>query len=423
MLASNPPLVSPISGVALLRDIAAGTISRAEAVAGLADAHAGREAELGAFVAADYAHATDHAGDGPLKGLPVGVKDIMDTAGFATEQGSPIYAGNRSRGDAAVVALTRRAGGAVVGKTVTTEFAFLNPSATRNPWNTQHTPGGSSSGSVAAVAAGMLPFAFGTQTGGSIVRPAAYCGIAGFKPSYGLLPIQGVKPFSLSLDTVGVFGAGVADCAFFASLLADRPLDVPEVGAAPRIGSCRTAQWDSAEPQMQAAIMTAADAARDGGATVTDCDLPALFARAFDAHRVVQNFEAARALAWEYDTCRDQLSELLAGTLAEGADMTSEAYDGARRVAKAARLGLMDVFKQVDVLLTPSAEGPAPRGFASTGNPTFNKLWTLMGVPCVNVPGLMSDTSLPLGVQIVGPAMGDQRTLAAAHWLQRQLAS
>ncbi len=421
MSTSNPPLVSPVSGIQVLRDLVSGATSRAEAVQRFADAHAAREAELGCFVVADYAAAAEHPGNGPLMGLPVGVKDIMDTADFPTAQGSPIHVGNRSRGDAAAVALTRRAGGAVVGKTVTTEFAFLHPAGTRNPWNTEHTPGGSSSGSAAAIAAGMLPFAFGTQTGGSIVRPAAYCGIAGYKPSYKLIPIQGVKPFSASLDTVGVFGATVADCAFFASLLTDRALSIPQTVAAPRIGICHTDQWENAEPRMQAAIETAAEAARAAGATVIDCPLPAMFAHAYDAHRVIQNFEAARALAWEYDTHREKLSKLLAATLEEGATITPEAYDGAGQTAKAARLQLMELFQSVDVLLTPSAEGPAPHGLGATGNPTFNKLWTLMGVPCVNVPGLVCDAGLPLGVQIVGSAMADQQTLAAAHWLQEQL--
>jgi Asp-tRNA(Asn)/Glu-tRNA(Gln) amidotransferase A subunit family amidase len=253
-----------------------------------------------------------------------------------------------------------------------------------------------------------------------VIRPASFCGVAGYKPSFDLIPSHGAKPFSPSLDTLGVFAATVPDCAFLAGLLANRPL-TSDGASAPVIALCRTAQWESASPDMQKALDTAAQAARSAGAQVIERDLPAIFTRAFDAHQVIQNYEAARNLAWEWARHRDQMSAKLCEALADGEKITAETYDSARRVAKAARLALMDVFRGADVLLTPSAEDAAPRDLHSTGRPTFNKLWTLMGVPCVNVPGLHAPSGMPLGVQCIGPAMADQRTLAAAAWLENAI--
>ena len=419
-MSANSPRVAPVSGLATIARIKAGEITAAEAFDAFARTHAQKEAALSCFVAADYGKGRTRAADGPLMGLPVGVKDIIDTDDFPTRHGSPIYADNQPRADAPVVAFVRRAGGAVVGKTVTTEFAFFTPRGTRNPWNTDYSPGGSSSGSAAGVASGMFPFALGTQTGGSVIRPAAFCGVAGYKPTFGLIPGHGAKPFSPSLDTIGVFAATVPDCAFFAAQLTGRPLET-EAGAPPVIGLCRTAQWGSASAEMHAGVERAARAAADAGARVVDCELPQVFSSAFDAHATIQDYEAARNLAWEWANHRDALSEKLRETLAGGEAIGPDTYDSARRTAKAARLGLVDVFRGIDVLLTPSAEGTAPKDLNSTGKPTFNKLWTLMGAPCVNVAGLVASSGLPLGVQCVGPAMADQRTLAAAAWLESVL--
>jgi Asp-tRNA(Asn)/Glu-tRNA(Gln) amidotransferase A subunit family amidase len=395
-----------------------------------AEAIAAREADIGAFAHLDIARARQQAQASPdrlragaLRGLPVGVKDIFDTAGLPTEYGSPIYAGHRPVADAALVSLLRRAGGLVIGKTVTTEFAYMHPAKTRNPHNLEHTPGGSSSGSVAAIAAGMVPIATGTQTGGSIIRPAAYCGVAGFKPSYRLLPAVGIKCFSWSLDTPGLFAAGVADVAFAAAAISGRDLRVDRgAPATPRILLVRTRGWDDASADMQQALESAARAAEAAGATIIDSELPDPVQDAFRAHPTIMNFEAFRALAYEYDHHRDALSPMLRKLLDDAAGIAAADYDAARRTTKRARHALNELLGDAHVILTPSAPGAAERGLASTGSPVFNRIWTLMGTPCVNVPGMTDAAGLPLGVQVVGRFGRDRATLDAAQFLQNAIA-
>jgi Asp-tRNA(Asn)/Glu-tRNA(Gln) amidotransferase A subunit family amidase len=351
------------------------------------------------------------------------MKDIFDTVDFPTAYGSPIYAGHRPKADAAMVALVLRAGGIVLGKMVTTEFASLQPAGTRNPRNLAHTPGGSSSGSAAAVAAGMLPIAFGSQTGGSVIRPAAYCGTAGFKPSFRLFPTVGMKAFSWSLDTVGVFGAGVADVAFAAAAVTGRDLRVDETpAAAPRIALVRTHLWPEATPDMQRALEQAARRAEAAGARVTELELPAIFEAAVRAHGTIQDFEAYRALASEFDRHRDRLGPILRAQLENAAAIAPDTYDDARRITRRARQTFAEFMTDIDVILTPSAEGVAPHGLGATGRPTFNRLWTLLGPPCVNVPGLSDASGLPLGMQIVGRFARDKRALEAALFVERALA-
>jgi Asp-tRNA(Asn)/Glu-tRNA(Gln) amidotransferase A subunit family amidase len=409
----------------LARRIEAGELTPAAVLESCERAIAAREAEIGAFTAVDLPRAKKSAASSPagaLRGLPVGVKDIFDTVDFPTEYGSSIYAGHRPRTDAALVSQIRRASGVLLGKTVTTEFAHMHPGKTRNPRNPQHTPGGSSSGSAAAVGAGMIPIAIGSQTGGSVVRPAAFCGVAGFKPSYQLLPTVGMKCFSWQLDTVGVFAAKVGDVAFAAGAIADRDLRVDGTAPAqPRIAVMRTHIWSEASEAMQAAIDAAARAATAAGARVEDMKLPAALEDAWQAHPVIQNYEAYRALAFEYDHHRDRMAPTLRKLLDGAAEITAEDYDEARRTARRARQLLSDLFEDVDVILTPSAPGAAPKGLETTGNPIFNRLWTLMGTPCVNVPGLADDAGLPLGVQIVGRFGRDKRTLEAALFLERAI--
>ena len=358
----------------------------------------------------------------PLRGLPVGVKDIFDTVDFATEFGTPIYKGNRPRQDAALVALVRRAGGLVLGKTVTTELAFLHPAKTRNPHDPARSPGGSSSGSAAGVAAGMFPIAIGSQTGGSVIRPAAYCGVAGFKPSYRLLPTPGIKHFSVYLDTAGLFAASVADVAYAAAAITGRDLRVDQgKPAAPRIGLARTHVWDEASAAMQGAVENAAKAAAAAGARVSEPAWPPLLRDAFMAHPTIQDYEAFRTLAFEYDRHRDALSPILREMLGKAAAITPDDYDAARRTVKRARQALADLMADIDVLLTPSAPSAAP-GPETTGPAIFNRLWTLMGAPCVNVPGLKDTSGLPLGVQIVGRFGRDHQALMGAQFLQQALA-
>jgi len=416
-----------LSALELVRQIEAGALTPRAVIDLCADAIAKRDAEIGAFVALAIEAARERADQLatlPLRGLPIGVKDIYDTADLPTQYGSVIYAGHRPKADAAMVALIRRAGGVVIGKTVTTEFAGLQPAGTRNPHNLAHTPGGSSSGSAAAVAAGMVPIALGSQTGGSVIRPAAYCGVVGFKPSFRLLPTIGMKCFSWSLDTVGLFAAGVADAAFAAALISGRDLRIDGTEpAVPRIALVRTRSWPEASASMQDAIARAARAAEAAGATITEVELPPIFETATQAHGTIQDHEAYRALADEIDRHRDRLGPILREHLDKAAAITPAAYDDARRLARQARRAFVDFMEGIDVLLTPSAPGAAPHGLSSTGKPTFNRLWTLLGTPCVNVPGLFDSAGLPLGVQIVGRFARDRLALEAAAFLERALAT
>lgn len=416
-----------LSALELVRRIEAGTLNAGAVLDFCAKAINARESEIGAFAALDFERARRDmrtaALAGALRGLPVGMKDIFETANFPTEFGSPIYAGHRPSADCALVSMVRRAGGVILGKMVTTEFASLQPAKTRNPHNPAHSPGGSSSGSAAAVAAGMLPIAFGSQTGGSVIRPAAYCGVAGFKPSYKLLPTLGMKGFSWSLDTAGIFAAGIADVAFAAAAIAGRDLRVDQdPPSPPRIGVARTHIWAEASVPMQAAVETAASRAAAAGARVNEVVLPALFEDAFRAHAIVQDYEAYRSLAFEYDHHRDKIGPVLLEQLDHAAMLTAEEYDAARRTTKRARQAFADLMVDTDVLLTPSAPGAAPRGLGSTGASIFNRLWTLLGTPCVNVPGLIDQTGLPLGVQIVGRFGHDRLALEAAFFLERTIA-
>jgi Asp-tRNA(Asn)/Glu-tRNA(Gln) amidotransferase A subunit family amidase len=416
-----------LSALDLARRIEAGTLTPRAVVDLCAEAIAVREKEVHAFVVLDLVAARQAAENPklpstPLRGLSVGFKDIFDTADFPTQYGSPIYAGFQPRADAAAVALTRRAGGIVIGKTVTTEFATMVPAVTRNPHNLAHTPGGSSSGSCAAIAAGMLPIAFGSQTAGSVIRPAAFCGIAGFKPSYRLIPTAGVKDVAWHLDTAGVFGAGIADVAFVTAAITGRDLRVDRAPPPPppRIALVRSHLWPQASPAMQQALESAARSAAAAGAKVVDVTLPPIFEEAYAAQIVIQEYETLLARTFEYDRHRDRLGKQLREALDAATAITADAYDAARRTAKRARQVLADTMADHDVILTPSAPGAAPKGLSSTGNPMFNRLWTLMGTPCVNVPG-MYEGDLPLGIQIVGRFGRDRAALEAALFVERAI--
>jgi Asp-tRNA(Asn)/Glu-tRNA(Gln) amidotransferase A subunit family amidase len=413
-----------LSALDLARRIETGALTPRVVVEMCAEAIAAREHEIGAFTALDIESArrtADSLALLPLRGLPVGMKDIFDTVDFPTAYGSPIYAGHRPKADAAMVMAVRRAGGVILGKTVTTEFASLQPAGTRNPRSPAHTPGGSSSGSAAAVAAGMLPIAFGSQTGGSTIRPAAYCGVAGYKPSFRLLPTVGMKAFSWSLDTVGVFGAGIEDVAFAAAAATGRDLRVDNATLnAPSIALLRSL-WSEATPDMQVAVERAARIAEMAGARVTELVLPEIFEEAIRCHGIVQDHEAYRALAYEYDRHRDRLGPILADQLDKGAAITTDQYDEARRATRRARQTFADLMAKTDVILTPSAPGAAPQGLGSTGKPTFNRLWTLLGPPCVNIPGLADNDGLPLGVQVVGRFARDKVALTVARFLQKAI--
>ncbi|MDY7575582.1 amidase [Actimicrobium sp. CCI2.3] len=360
---------------------------------------------------------------GALHGLPIGVKDLMDTADMPSTYGSPIYAGHRPRTDAAVVALSRAEGAIVMGKTVTTEFATFTPGPTCNPRapiDHPHTPGGSSSGSAAAVAAGMVPLAFGSQTAGSIVRPAAYCGIVGYKPTHGTLPLAGIKALSPSLDTVGVLARSVDDAAFFVGVLARLPLHAFAHGRL-RIGICQTPHWERAGTDSRAALARTARLLEQAGAVLTDLVLPEACTGLTAAQIDIMGHEARAAFAPELATDATGLSAAFAALLKSGSAVDGQRFFAAQQLAATARLAVDALFNQVDIVLAPSTEGEAPAGIAATGDPIFNRLWTLLGNPCVHVPTGLGTTGMPIGVTLIGPRWGDAQTIAAARELERQL--
>lgn len=361
--------------------------------------------------------------DAPLGGLPIGVKDVIDTADYPTSYGSPIWAGFRPRGDAACVAWAKAAGAVVAGKTVTTEFAVRAPGPTRNPANLAHTPGGSSSGSAAAVADGMVPLAFGTQTAGSIIRPAAYCGIVGYKPTYGTISRIGMKIMADSLDTMGVMARTVDDCALFAAALTGRDMGDPAkaTGSAPRVGMCRSPSWRVAAPETAALMERAAAALAKAGAAVAERELPGGFAALETAHPAIMNIESARALGWELTTHRALVSGLLRERLEPALAEPPEALDRALATARACIDGFGAAMEGLDVLVTPSAPGEAPQGLEWTGDPAFNYIWTTLRVPCVTVPAGTGPNGLPLGIQVVGRVGDDRAVLAWAAWVQNAL--
>ena len=365
----------------------------------------------------------DAAGaSGPLAGVPVGVKDVMDTADMPTTYGSPIYAAHRPATDAAAVAAVRAAGGIVLGKTVTTEFATFKPGPTVNPrslgLSEPHTPGGSSSGSAAAVAAGMVPVAFGTQTAASIVRPASFCGIVGYKPTFGTLSTAGVKPLSPSLDTLGVLTRSVDDAAFFIGILAHREF-VMEGPRPLRVGVCSTPHWDAATPSSRQALRDAARLLEAGGSIIADAVLPPACDHLANAQSEIMSYEAALAYVPEYQAHLSDLSEPFRAVLAAGASLGGARYAVLQQQAEQGRHALAALFDRFDVLLAPSAPGEAPAGLASTGDPIFSRMWTLLGNPCVNVPVGTGPAGLPLGVTVIGPRWRDDVALAAAALLER----
>ena len=369
--------------------------------------------------------AASSARPGPLHGLPLGVKDALDTADMPTEYASPIWRGHQPRADAAAVAWARAAGAAVVGKTVTTEFATRHPGPTANPCNTAHTPGGSSSGSAAGVAAGYFPFAYGTQTAGSVIRPAAYCGVVGYKPSYGLIDRHGMKVMSASLDTVGVIARTVADCAMLAGAVSGRDLGDPEraLPAALKIGLCCSPAWSMADEATRDLLVAAGETLRRAGAEVAELELPPEYDALVHAHQVVMQAQSARAMGWEMLHHREQLTPGLRERLEWGLAQPAAALDAALGVFARTQRGFAAAMAGHDVLLTPSAPGEAPAGLDWTGDPAFNLIWTSLHVPCVTVPAGLGPLGLPLGLQIVGRAGDDAVTLAAAHWVGSALSS
>jgi Asp-tRNA(Asn)/Glu-tRNA(Gln) amidotransferase A subunit family amidase len=420
---STDDLLKRNSGLELAAALAARRVAIDEVRTGYLAAMAQREPVVRAFVHFDRENFLSPACvAGPLEGLPVGFKDIIDVAGMPCECGSPIYRNYMPRSDAPIVSMVRHAGGTVAGKMVTTEFATRMPGPTTNPHGPAHTPGGSSSGSAAAVAAGFLPFAMGTQTGGSVIGPASFCGVAALKPSCGLLPYAGVKATSWTLDTLGLFGRNVRDVAFFAASITGQDLTVGDgLQWAPRIGIARMKVWDELSGDMNDAVAAASDQAERRGARVVSLPVDPVFENAHQAQFVIQEFEKARSLAFEFETQGALLSATLEKAIRDGRVIPVAHYVAAIDAARRARAASNDLFREVDVLVAPSASAAAPVGLETTGSPNLNRLWTLLGMPCVSVPGLADKSGMPLGISVVAPIGEDRRALRAASWLQETL--
>jgi Asp-tRNA(Asn)/Glu-tRNA(Gln) amidotransferase A subunit family amidase len=386
--------------------------------------HAMRQAE-----AADQ-HRKQGKALGPLHGVPVGIKDIFDTSDMPTEFGSPLWAGRTPRRDAAAVASLRAAGAVIMGKTVTTEYAYFHPGKTRNPHDPARTPGGSSSGSAAAVASRMVPGAIGSQTNGSVIRPAAFCGVVGFKPTHGLIPRSGALLLSRALDHVGTFTRSVEDAALMAEVMAGHDAEDPDtqprarppfVAAAtsepplpPRFAFVRSPAWPQAEPVMGEAFAELIEALGDG---VDEVEIGSGFDRALELHKTVMEVEMAHNLHRDYEKGGEQLSGKLRALIERG--RAALAVDYTRALATAAPLNqaLDSVFDEYDAIITPSAPGEAPLGLDATGNPAFCTLWTYLGTPAVTLPLMRSEAGLPLGVQLVARRGNDARLLRTARWL------
>ncbi len=371
---------------------------------------------------------------GALHGIPVGIKDIIDTCDMPTEDGTVLHAGRTPARDAAVVAALRAAGAVIMGKTVTTECATYSPGKTRNPHHPEHTPGGSSSGSAAAVAAGMLPLALGSQTNGSVIRPASFCGVYGFKPSHGLIPRSGVMKLSRTLDHVGAFARTLDDLALLAETLVGWDTDDPdtrpraaipfrEIAAQepplpPLLGFVKPPVWDRAEPDTKEAFGELSQQLKD---CVVEIDLPSSTAGMLDWHRTIMEAEMAANLDREYERGREQLSDSLREQLARGRELNVLDYQRALARIPLLNAAFEEIFERCDAFVTPAAAGTAPKGLAYTGDPSFCTLWTLCGMPALSLPLMRGANGLPLGVQLVGPRGSDARLLRTAKWLVKRL--
>jgi Asp-tRNA(Asn)/Glu-tRNA(Gln) amidotransferase A subunit family amidase len=406
---------------------AAAAIERGEAtptaiVQACLDRIAERNEEVRAFVACDPelalagARHAEAASGTALRGVPFAAKDMFDTVDYPTEYGSPIYRGHRPAADAGCVAIAKHRGAVLMGKVATGEFATQTPSKAVNPLRVSHTPGGSSSGSAAAVGDYMVPVAFGTQTTGSIVRPAIYCGVVGYKPSFGLIATAGMKALSPSQDTVGVITRDVADAAFF-TLGLHGARDVMAGNALrPRIGVCLSRQWDYAHPATVAAIDRAIDRLEHAGAQVTRFWLPSEF-EALEATQLrLFAFEARQALAQERLLNEDLLSPRLQARLRNGAEIGLDEYTGMLQHVAQLRARARALFEDYDVLLYPAADGEAEAGHAYSGSPRYGAVWTLLHLPCVSFPIDIGPSGLPLGAQLIGAYGQDTRLLAAARF-------
>ncbi|MEM5475497.1 amidase [Pacificibacter sp. AS14] len=416
-----------LDAVALISEVQSKRISHRDVCEAYIERIAQKETDVGAFIHFDPDQVRSVAdgldkqqATGPLAGLPVGVKDVIDTVDMPTGYGTDAYSGSRPVWDAPCVTQSKSAGALIMGKTVSTEFAMASPGETRNPWSPAHTPGGSSSGSCAAVASGMALMGFGTQTAGSIIRPASYCGVVGYKPSFGLLEPAEIKVLSHSLDTLGIVTRSVRDAALIVSVLSGRSgLALSRTPcSAPRVGLFRTPPFDMSEPATEAALDHAIARIEAAGGTVVEIDVPEDFVTTHDLHAAVMGWEVTRALSHERTVLWDQLTQVTRDFLTEKAKVTALDYDAALAALPLIKTSLAGAMTDVDVLLAPSAAGAAPKGLASTGAPTFNSPWTLLHMPALSVPAILDVGLLPVGVQVIGRVGDDARTLEISAWIE-----
>ena len=413
----------------IVNAISDGRVSRETVVRSCLERIASREPHVLAWEHLDAQHAIaqaralDRSGSSAaLQGVPFGVKDIIDTEDMPTEYGSPIYAGHRPARDAACVALTRRAGGILLGETVTAEFAVMHPGKTRNPLDATRTPGGSSSGSAAAVADYMVPLALGTQTTGSTIKPASFCGVFGYRPTFGDIRCSGVMESSGSCDTVGLYARTVEDISLHRDILVGRaPEALPETTVAPRIGFCRTPQWPRLDVSTQHLLEEAASRLAMAGAKVTDVDLSPDFARAEEEHKLLSSYEFALNFTDEIEHHWNQLSTTLRdGKIKVGRECSYERYRAACEFAQHCRAALARVFQEYDVLLAPAAVGEAPVGMY-TGDSSLCSSWTLMHVPTMSIPVFKGPNGLPVGAQVIAKTNNDRILFAVARWIYQRL--
>jgi Asp-tRNA(Asn)/Glu-tRNA(Gln) amidotransferase A subunit family amidase len=413
--------------------LTARTMTSVQAVQACLDRIAAVEPAVNAWMVVDaegameQAKAADKArmlGDkvAALAGLPIAVKDNIETADLPTGYGSEIYDGHRPRSDAACVAQARNAGAVMLGKTVTTEFAYYRPGKTSNPHHPDHTPGGSSQGSAAAVGAGMVPLAFGTQTAGSVIRPASYCGVVGYKPSWGTIPRIGVKVLSDWLDTVGVFARDVEDAAFFVAALTGRPGLRPNgAGGRYTVAILREPYPGAIEAETVRVLDHAMDVLEKAGHTVFDLPTPPALQPIPRLQRLVMAYDMDKALGHERRVYESSLSPILKSYLDEGRGTSARAYDAALATTRDLLRDLDPIFGKADVILSPSAAGEAPKGLHATGDPAFNRIWTQLQLPCLNVPAGKGPNGLPVGVTLAGRTGQDAVVLAAGAALEAAL--
>ena len=424
------PSLNQLSCTEIQQGIAVGKFTAEAVTRDCLDRISEREPTLKAWAAIDPDHALAQAraldrgpNRGALHGVPVGVKDIIDTFDFPTQMGSAIYKNYRTFGDAACVAFVRAAGAVILGKTVTSEFAGMSPGPTTNPHNPAHTPGGSSSGSAAAVADHMVPVAFGTQTGGSILRPASYCGVVGYKPTFNLINRSGIKFAAETLDTVGLIARSVDDVDLVTAALVNR---TPSLGKtlprAPRFGLCRTPLWDTAEPETKHAVEDAAARLAAAGARLSEITLSEEFSRLYHASReTINNYERARSMASDWAAHGERVSKVLGDRIKLGMTTPHAEYVSALALAERCRALIEPQFDGLDAIVAPCTKGEAIAGLSHTGDPAFQQFWTVLYVPSMSLPTHRGPKGLPVGIQLVAPRYQDEHLFACARWVMGKL--